>query len=69
MRAKMRKKINFDLRKKLKTNKTLTKDPRIKMINQKNKDRIGKEKKQYMTNCNLRSDLNYFSKVTCVFFL
>jgi hypothetical protein len=38
MRAKMRKKINFDLRKKLKSNKTLTKDPRIKMRNQKNKD-------------------------------
>jgi hypothetical protein len=41
----------------------------IKMRNQKNKDRIGKEKKQYMTNCNLKSDLNYFSKGTCVFFL
>jgi hypothetical protein len=38
MRARMRKKINFDLRKKLKSNKTLTKDPRIKMRNQKNKD-------------------------------
>jgi len=43
----MRKKINFDLRKKLKSNKTLTKDPRIKMRNQKNKDWIGKEKKIY----------------------
>jgi hypothetical protein len=36
-----KKKINFDLRMKLNTNKALAKDPRIKMTNPKNKDRIG----------------------------
>ena len=35
MKAKLKRKnnINFDLRKKLNTNKTLKKDPRIKMTN------------------------------------
>jgi hypothetical protein len=32
--------INFDWRMKLNTNKTLTKDPNVKITNQKNKDRI-----------------------------
>jgi len=41
---------------KLKTNKTLTKELGVKMKNQRNKEWIGK-KKQYMTNCNLRTKL------------
>jgi hypothetical protein len=41
MKAKLKKNnINFDWRIKLNTNKTLTKDPRVKMTNQKNKYRI-----------------------------
>ena len=43
MKAKLKKNsINFDLSMKLNTNKTLTKDPRIKITNQKNKDQINK---------------------------
>jgi len=42
MKARFEKKnINFDLIVKLNTNKTLTRDQRITMTNQKNKDRIG----------------------------
>jgi hypothetical protein len=40
---------------KLKTNKILTKEPRVKIKNQKNKARIGK--KLYMINYNLKTKL------------
>ena len=40
---------------KLKTNKTLTKEPRRKIRNQNNNDQI--EKNIYMTNYNLRTKL------------
>jgi len=40
---------------KLKTNKILTKEPKVKIKIQKNKQRIGKKK--YMTNYNLMNKL------------
>jgi len=52
--------IDFDWMMKLKTNKTLTKTPKVKMRNQKNKEHIGKKN---MTNCNLRTNWKHKKKL------
>jgi hypothetical protein len=59
MKVKLKKKnnINFDWVITLKTNKILTKIPRVKMINQKNKEQTNWRKQYYIANCNLKTKL------------